>query len=408
MLPLPNHQQPAQNMSKEHIKAWGLTHVGNIRTNNEDAFYLSAEEGALAVSDGMGGAAAGEVASGMTIQGFQTFLQEESARLKEHHESPHPAEQQQLLEALSASVQKSHEAIVARQKKERDKRGMGCTFTGLLLTGGKALIAHAGDTRAYLIRGQGPERVHLLTTDHNIAQLLLSTTDMTPEQVAEHKNRHVLTNAVGVTAPLTVETLAIDIMPGDYFLLCSDGLHEYFPDDQELGEVLDQFPGEAACQELCRRALERGGHDNITVLIAQVEANLSIEEGEVCDIREELSTFSHVREQLGLSRSEFLRFLTVSMARSLADGEAILTPDQPGRGFLVLKGTLQKEDSQTTRKEGSFLGARTLASGAAPKRCWRSIGPSRVLVFERASLRRLCLTQPVLGARILWGILELD
>jgi serine/threonine protein phosphatase PrpC len=393
----------------EQTRGWALTHVGNVRTNNEDAAYINLAQQAFAVSDGMGGAAAGEVASSMIIDSFHRFIKEESARTQEQTESPTEETQREILEAFQHSIQRGHEEIVARQKKERDKRGMGCTFTGLLLSASKAHIAHAGDSRIYLLRNTHKEKIQLLTSDHNMAQLLLLTTDLTPEQVRKHKKRNVLTNAIGVTAPLQVDLLSIDIMPEDRFLLCSDGLHEYFHHDAEIAEVLDQFPGEAGCHELMRLALERGGHDNITVVLVEVQdVGLPIIEGDVCDITDELETFSHVRSVLNLTRPEFLRFLSVTRTRTLQDGEWILTPDDTEHGYLVLKGALQKEGSDTIRKEGAMLGARFLASGKPPKKAWSSVGESRVLALERTTLRRLCLTQPTLGARILWGILELD
>jgi PPM family protein phosphatase len=393
----------------DQIRGWAHTHVGNVRTNNEDTAYINLAKQAFAVSDGMGGAAAGEVASAMIIDSFDRFIAEESARTQEQLESPTEETQREILDAFQQSVLRGHEEIVARQKRERDKRGMGCTFTGLLLIASRALIAHAGDSRIYLLRNTHNQKIQPLTSDHNMAQLLLSTTDLTLEQVRQHKKRNVLTNAIGVTAPLQVDLLAIDVLPEDRFLLCSDGLHEYFPDDQELAFILDQFPGEAGCHELIRLALERGGHDNITVVLVEVrKLSLPIIEGEICDITDELETFSQVRSVLGLTRPEFLRFLSVTRTQTLRHGEKILTPEDTDHGYLILRGSLQKEGSETIRTEGAMLGARFLASGNPPKKAWYSLGESRVLALERSPLRRLCLTQPTLGARILWGILELD
>jgi PPM family protein phosphatase len=391
------------------IQGWAHTHVGNVRTNNEDAAYINLSKQAFAVSDGMGGAAAGEIASAMIIDSFNRFIEEESARTQEQHEAPTEETHREILEALQQSILRGHEEIVSRQKREREKRGMGCTFTGLLLSASKALIAHAGDSRIYLLRNTHKQKIQLLTSDHNMAQLLLSTTDLTPEQVRQHKKRNVLTNAIGVTAPLQVDLLSLDVMPEDRFLLCSDGLSEYFPEEQELIFVLDQFPGEAGCHELIRLALERGGRDNITVVLVEVlKLGLPIIEGEICDITGELETFSQVRSVLGLTRPEFLRFLSVTRTKTLQRGERILTPEDTGHGYLILRGSLQKDGSETIRTEGAMLGARFLASGVRPKKAWCSLGESRVLTLERSTLRRLCLTQPALGARILWGILELD
>jgi serine/threonine protein phosphatase PrpC len=390
-------------MTDAPICGWGLSHPGQVRSNNEDNFALDLEAGAFAVSDGMGGRAAGEVASQMAIEGFTRTIAKTAGLRRSYLRDPSQERAQQLLGALRDGMMSTHTGIFDLAKRDSSKRGMGCTFTGLLLLGRHALLLHAGDSRAYLLRGSGAGRVQCLTQDHTVANFLLNS-GQTPQDPAHVQGvKHILTNAFGVTPGLQIDGLLLELMPGDLFLLCSDGLHEYLPDEDEISSFWDRSPGAACCEALIQTACERGGKDNITAVIAEVRHIASDEEGAVCDIREELDTFSSVRARMGLSSPEFLQILSVATMASLEDGEEILSPDEHGRGYLLLKGTLKQ--GTRTLQEGSFVGARSLASGEKPSQSWRAAGPARVLVFHRETIRHLCFTQPHLGAHFLWGLL---
>lgn len=396
-------------MTEPVIVGWGLTHPGRVRTNNEDAFLVDLELSAFAVSDGMGGRAAGEVASQMAIEGFQRTLAKTAGLRRSFLRTPSPERAQQLLGALRTGMLATHQEIFDCAKREAGKRGMGCTFTGLLLLGRQAFLVHVGDSRAYLLRGKGTDRVQLLTLDHTVANFLVSTGQEPKDSTQMKAVKHILTNALGSTPGLQVDGVVLDILPGDVFLLCSDGLHEYLPDEEEIATFWDQTPGAACCEALIQAACARGGKDNVTAVLARVP-HLPTEEEDwsVCDVREELRTFANVREQLGLSSPEFLQLLSIATIRTLPQGETVLDDQEPGVGYLILKGELTRHDKKLNRREGSFLGARTLASARKPPHAWIADTESRVLVFHRETVQHLCFSQPALGARILWGLLSME
>ncbi len=234
------------------------TDVGLVRSNNQDQFLVS--PGLYAVADGMGGHAAGEVASSTAI----TALQAAFAASGEHS-----------ADALESAAKAANRAVWEQARTNRGMLGMGTTLVALAVVergdGTNALaVAHIGDSRLYLLRDGELRQV---TVDHSLVQELVDDGQISPAQAAVHPQRHVLTRALGVEP--TVEVDIIDVTPkhGDRYLLCSDGLPREASDEQ-IAAVLARFsdPSEAA-KELVTLANERGGSDNITAVVVDVLAN---------------------------------------------------------------------------------------------------------------------------------------
>jgi protein phosphatase len=234
------------------------TDVGLVRSNNQDQFLVS--PGLYAVADGMGGHAAGEVASSTAIKALQAAF----AASGEHS-----------AEALESAAKAANRAVWEQARTNRGMLGMGTTLVALAVVehgdGTNALaVAHIGDSRLYLLQ-EGALRQ--LTVDHSLVQELVDDGQISPAQAAVHPQRHVLTRALGVEP--TVEVDIIDVTPrhGDRYLLCSDGLPREASDEQ-IAAVLARFsdPSEAA-KELVTLANERGGSDNITAVVVDVLAN---------------------------------------------------------------------------------------------------------------------------------------
>jgi protein phosphatase len=233
------------------------TDVGLVRSNNQDQFLVS--PGLYAVADGMGGHAAGEVASLTAIKALQAAF----AASGEHS-----------AEALESAAKAANRAVWEQARTNRGMLGMGTTLVALAVVehgdGTNALaVAHIGDSRLYLLREGALRQV---TVDHSLVQELVDDGQISPAQAAVHPQRHVLTRALGVEP--TVEVDLIDVTPrhGDRYLLCSDGLPREAADEQ-IAAVLARFsdPSEAA-KELVTLANERGGSDNITAVVVDVLA----------------------------------------------------------------------------------------------------------------------------------------
>jgi serine/threonine protein phosphatase PrpC len=247
-----------------------------VREHNEDSACADPDGMFFVVADGMGGHAAGEVASAMAVEEMTKALGAARAQIQSFTESPTEDARKALVSLLETSVQKAHQAVFERGGRESDKKGMGTTLDVVLVADGEAFVAHVGDSRTYLIRSGSVAQV---TTDHTVAEVLVIEGKLTAEEARLSPLRTILINAIGVSADVGVELAHIRLRRGDRILLCSDGLHDYFPSDVELGDLLSEKDGAAGLERVVNMAKDRGGHDNITgVLIEVIEGNPSIEE----------------------------------------------------------------------------------------------------------------------------------
>jgi protein phosphatase len=233
------------------------TDPGRVRASNQDRAV--AGDRLLAVADGMGGHVGGEIAAGLAVEAV--------GRSYEAH--PTAA-------GLVAAVREANDEIYAHGDEDRRLHGMGTTLTAAALveSAGRArlVVAHVGDSRAYLY-GRGGLRQ--LTEDHSLVEEMVHRGEITRTEAFFHPHRHILTRALGVDRQLDIDTWTIDVTEHDRILLCSDGLTNECPDG-EIAEILaaNTDPGEAA-RALVVRALEHGGSDNITVVVADVEETVS-------------------------------------------------------------------------------------------------------------------------------------
>jgi len=255
-----------------HVK----TDVGMVREHNEDSACADPEGMFFIVADGMGGHAAGEVASAMAVDEMKHSLETARPQIASFGDNASEEARKELVALLETSVQKAHQAVFERGGRESDKKGMGTTLDVLLVADGEAFVAHVGDSRTYLIRSGSVAQV---TTDHTVAEVLVIEGKLTAEEARMSPLRTILINAIGVSPDVGVELAHIRLRRGDRILLCSDGLHDYFPSELELGDVLGDRDGERGLERVVTMAKERGGHDNITgILVEVVDGNPSIEE----------------------------------------------------------------------------------------------------------------------------------
>ncbi len=237
----------------------GLSHVGRVRKENQDAFLLpprEAEPWLLAVADGMGGMAGGAVASRLALE----VLAREVARALEGNQ-PWGA-------ALRRAVEAANREVWRRAQAEPGLRGMGTTLVAALLGGRRLVAANVGDSRAYLLRGG---ELRQLSEDHSLVQQEVAQGLITPEQARTHAMKNVLTRAVGADEEVEVDLFSRELEGGELLLLCSDGLHGVLP-DAAIREILLGTPRlEEAARRLVEAANQMGGPDNVSVVLARVE-----------------------------------------------------------------------------------------------------------------------------------------
>jgi PPM family protein phosphatase len=247
----------------EQINVIVKSDIGNIRTNNEDAAIymrvadrkISDVKGCLLiVADGMGGHQAGEVASRIATE----VVSQQYFSCKKTDN---------ITGALAHAFRIANSRILKLASENPAYSGMGTTCTSIVIVGDQLYYAHVGDSRAYLLKNNQLKRI---TEDHTYVQALLRNKEIDPGDAATHPKRNILTNAMGTKPQLAVDTGRHEhrFEQGDRILICSDGLSEYFTDD-ELAQHLAGNSPDVVADQLIATAKERGGHDNITVIVAE-------------------------------------------------------------------------------------------------------------------------------------------
>ena len=249
------------------LEAWLVTDVGVVRDHNEDSAFMEAGKGFFIVADGMGGHAAGEVASAMAVDTVRKTLENARTEIDAFKKAPSDAGRRAIVQLLQSAVLQAHQAVFQRGQAEQDKAGMGTTLDVVLVAGPEAFVAHVGDSRTYLIRDG---RSSQITTDHTVAEVLVIEGKLTIEEAQVSPLRTILVNAIGVSADVGVEMAHVTLKRGDRLLLCSDGLHDYFPVEEEIAHKMSAEAAGDALKEMVELAKTRGGHDNITGVAVHV------------------------------------------------------------------------------------------------------------------------------------------
>ncbi|MBW3604360.1 MAG: Stp1/IreP family PP2C-type Ser/Thr phosphatase [Actinobacteria bacterium] len=230
------------------------THVGLIRPQNEDSYLC--EHPLYVVADGLGGHAAGEVASALVVERLGEVRIDDGT-------SPDDA-QRQLAEAVRDANRRIHQSAID----DPEHAGMGTTVTAALAVGDTLCLAHVGDSRAYLLRDG---ELSLITEDHTPVQRAVRAGVISAEEALHHPSRHVLAQAVGLDIDVEVDTPTVELAFGDRIVLCTDGMTDPIPDADIPGLVADLESPREVVDTLITAALQRGGPDNVTIVALDVE-----------------------------------------------------------------------------------------------------------------------------------------
>jgi PPM family protein phosphatase len=236
-----------------HYAAAAVTDRGLKRSSNEDAFGYSVEHGVYLVCDGMGGAAAGEVASSLAVREMMKLLTARDAA----GQLPADAEQ---------AVAGANMAIYSRAQRSPKLSGMGTTLVSLLVEDRRAWMLNVGDSRGYRLRNG---RLEQITLDHSLVEEQVRLGQMDPQEAARSPFKNVITRALGTQQCVTPDVFELEIEPGDLFLLCSDGLTRELSDALIESLLRIDVPLQELCGRLVAAANKAGGHDNITCLLVR-------------------------------------------------------------------------------------------------------------------------------------------
>jgi protein phosphatase len=248
------------------VEAYGLTHVGRQRQHNEDNFLVEDDAHLFLVADGMGGHAAGEIASRIAVDSIIEFI----LHTKEDDGTwPHAYDEhyKRSTNRLMAAVRMANTRVLEAMRKDARLRGMGTTVVACLADEDTMSVAHVGDSRAYLIRDKSISRI---TNDHSWVFEQVQAGMLTEAEAEKHPLRNVITRALGGALQVSPDASEIECKPGDVYLLCSDGLTGMVPEDEIL-RLVTENDGDLAttAQRLIDTANERGGLDNVTAVLVR-------------------------------------------------------------------------------------------------------------------------------------------
>lgn len=386
------------------LQFWPVTDVGRVRNHNEDSFLVDETLGLAVVADGMGGHAAGEVASSIAVHTFRNTLIAEREKIDALEKGMSAHAREAVLRLLEKAVQQACAAVFSEAQTDATKRGMGTTLVALLLAGSRGFVAHVGDSRIYLVR-QGS--VHQLTEDHSLINELLKRGRLTREQIEKLDYKNAVTRAVGVYESVEADTLDFDVLPGDRFLLCSDGLTSY-TEIADLQEVFEQHADSEVAREFVDLANERGGNDNITAVVVRVPETAGMEV-----LAQEVNLKLEVLHRMPLFRfltyQELVRVMNLTEVQSFKDGDPVVSEGEHGDElFIVLRGQVRVHSGDTTLTtldQGQHFGEMALVDKAPRSASVSSQGESRLIIMRRRHFFDIIRKDHDVAVKLLWSFL---
>lgn len=388
------------------IRYWAGTDVGRKRAANEDNFLIDKSLHLFVVADGMGGHAAGEVASAMAVHAVRDVLVAQRDILDSYDPDDTTAHIE-VCTLLEYAVHRACEIIHVKASREPEKKGMGTTLVALVMLRDRGFIAYVGDSRIYLVRGGV---VYQLTEDHSLINELVRRGKVRAEEFddspyANFKN--AMTRAVGVNEMVEVDTLDFDILPGDSYLLCSDGLYEYI-DDQDIAGTLTLPKIEEVPGRLIDLANTRGGKDNITAVVVQIPGN-DADMTRAAEANLTLDTLKSVPLFTELTYQQLVRLMNLTRTRAVSPGTVVCKEGEPGdQFFVVLDGEIElsKDGARiTTLGAGDHFGEMALLDRQARSATATATADGRLLSLSRHDFYEILRKEPPLAVKLLWSFL---
>jgi serine/threonine protein phosphatase PrpC len=259
-------------MSQLGRRSVGRTDVGRKREHNEDAHFCDDKLGFYVVADGVGGQNKGEIASREAVDQLRSWVSGATRHLDRLFVAIGNGDTDAIWEVrrlLESGVQSACYMVFGMAELDPEKKGMSTTLSALLLRDGHAVAAHVGDSRVYRIRSG---TVLQMTEDHTLVNYKVKQGLMTREEAERSVGKNVITRAVGHKDYVQVDTADIDAATGDRFLMCSDGLHGYLENDLEILQLIEDGSLEESAESAIGLANQRGGKDNITAVVIEIEA----------------------------------------------------------------------------------------------------------------------------------------
>ena len=387
------------------IKYWAATDVGRKRAHNEDNFLVDKALNLFLVADGMGGHASGEVASAMAVHTIRDVLFSERD-LIERFDEDDPASHIEISTLLEFAVHSACASIYRKAQQEPEKRGMGTTVVCLLVVGRRGFIAYVGDSRIYLLRNGV---VYPLTEDHSLMNELIRSGKVAAEEFAGSPYasfKNAMTRAVGVHEHVEVDILDFEVLAGDAFLLCSDGLYEYL-EGAEIASNLALSDIEAIPGRFIDLANSRGGKDNITALVVQLP-RATDQPGRAAELNFTIDTLRRLPLMRQLSYQQLCKVMAIAKMRPFERGELIGREGEAGGQLCaVLEGDVRL--GRAGREcaiihAGQHFGESDLIDTGTRYHTASGASDGRLLVVDRRDFYEILHRDPQLAVRLLWNL----
>ncbi len=396
------------------LQYFGNSNMGLVRKNNEDAFGMVPELNLFIVADGMGGHNAGEIASALTVEEIKRVVQDNQEMIADFIEkgdqSSHSTHD--IGKMLEQAVQTACFKVYQEAQLDDTKRGMGTTVDVLLITPERGFIAHVGDSRVYLER-QG--KIHQLTEDHSLMNELLRRGKYTQDEFEKtpfYEHRNALTRAVGVYESIEVELLDFSVLPGDGFLMCTDGMSHYLNKYNMTAGIQQETP-EAIVNEFIEVARNGGGHDNITGIFVRIPiADDSAESAlaRAAEINLSLEVLHHIPLFQHLDYRELVRIHNLTSVRAYEQDELIVKEGEDGKEFfVVLRGRIRLEKagvSIAVLQDRDHFGEMALVDKAPRSASAFAAVPTRVLVIQRRDFYNIIRHEHAIAVKLLWSFVQ--
>jgi serine/threonine protein phosphatase PrpC len=392
----------------ESLRFYAATDVGKVRDHNEDNFLVDKKIGLFIVADGMGGHAAGEVASAIAVRTVHEEVKREKELLDDYTSGATGASKvtpKDIVALLEHAVQRACSKIHEESRNDAAKRGMGTTLSSLLIVGHQGFIAHVGDSRIYLERGG---KVQQVTEDHTVYNELIKRGKLTREQIEKVQQKNAITRAVGVYERVEVDTLVMELIAGDALVLASDGLHGYLESPDELREPLS-LEGDAGVKALVQLANDRGGKDNITALVVRVGEEGAVDDARAKRLALKRDVLAHMPLFERLTERELLRVMQAVEVRQYKDGDTVIREGDKGDElFIVLDGKVRVQRGEqilTHLGQGEHVGEMALIRSVPRSATVTAAGAAELIAIRRADFFEILRKEHEVAVKMLWQFL---
>jgi hypothetical protein len=304
---------------------------------------------------------------------------------------------------LNQAVMHASKTVFDVAASDKGKHGMGTTCIVLMTLGDKGWMANVGDSRLYLARDKN---LYQLSTDHNFMNEAAAQGMMTLEQAAESPHANVLTRAVGAQPSVCADMLVFDVLAGDTFLLCSDGLHEYTKDAQELCAMLSVDKLEAIPSNLVKKALEGGGHDNITAITVRVVGREQRHRERKQSITQGLEALKDIDLFRDLAMNELVKVYNMFTSIEVATGANVIREgDKSEHLYVVVEGVVEVAREGTkiaALGPGTHFGEMALLNQRARSATVTALQRTKLLCLDRNDFQGLMAHEPGIASKFLW------